>query len=107
MDKCESIIRITIIEVIKKVLVTSDSMRFIEHIKSIPDVYAFPGKIVHMDWSKGENYETYLKSFVDFYLIGGARKVFSVGTDKMYKSDFPKYAAMIGNIAFERILLAD
>ncbi len=90
-----------------RVLVTADSVRFLEEIKDLPGVYAFPAKVAHMDWAGRQAYETYLKSFLDFYLIAGATKVFSVGTSEMYKSDFPKYAAMLENVPFERILIKE
>lgn len=88
-----------------RVLVTADSMRFIKSVCGIPGVFVFPGRIVHMDWVKGADYETYLKSFLDFYMIAGASEVFSIGTNEMYKSDFPRYAAMVYNVPFKRILV--
>lgn len=92
---------------IKKILVTSDSVRFLGFVKDLPEVFAFPEKVVHLDWTKSEDYETYLKSFLDFYLIAGADKVFSVSTADMYKSDFPKYAAMVNSVPFERIFIEE
>ncbi|PZP48656.1 MAG: hypothetical protein DI598_09675, partial [Pseudopedobacter saltans] len=86
-----------------KILVTADSILFLEQLKNRRNIFVFPKKIVHMDWISNAGYESYLKSFLDFYLIAGASMVFSISTEEMYKSDFPKYAAMVNNVPFERI----
>lgn len=101
--------RTKLIEIIadtkSKVLVTSDSQRFIEYIRDIPQVYVIPGKVVHMDCDSDEKAEVYLKSFIDFFMISSARMVFSIGTANMYKTNFPEYAAKINNAPFKRILI--
>ena len=50
-------------------------------------------------------YDTYLNSFVDFYMLADSRRIFSLGTDEMYPTQFPMYAAKVNDIPFERILL--
>ncbi|MFB2120570.1 MULTISPECIES: hypothetical protein [Parapedobacter] len=87
------------------VLVTSDSSSFIEAVKGLKNIYTIPGKVVHIDNVADAESEVYLKSFVDFFMLSRARKIYSLGTDIMYKTDFPKYAAKVNNIPFERILI--
>ena len=87
------------------VLVTSDSTKFMEAVKDLSKVYTIPGKVVHIDNVADVENEVYMKSFVDFFMLSRAQKIYSLGTRRMYKTDFPKYAAKIHNIPFERILI--
>jgi len=87
------------------VLVTSDSVTFIAAIKDLKNIYTIPGKVVHIDNVSEAESNVYLKSFVDFFMLSRAQKIYSLGTDIMYKTDFPKYAAKVHNIPFERILI--
>ncbi len=87
------------------ILVTSDSNRMTEIATSLPYVWTNHGKSIHVDKMVSAPAEYYLKSFVDFYLLAGAQKVYSVSTKEMYVSDFPRYAALTGNIPFERVFL--
>ncbi len=87
----------------QKILVTSDSITFLEEVKMMQNIYTVPGKIVHVDSVKDEEYEVYQKSFLDFYLIANAQKVYSIGTEQMYPTQFPMYAAKVYNRSFERI----
>jgi len=85
------------------ILVTSDSVTFLEHISTIEGIYTIPGKVVHIDVSKGETYNVYLKSFLDFFVLSNSIKVFSIGTNQMYASEFPMYAAKVNNVPYERL----
>jgi len=87
------------------VLVTSDSSTFIEAVSQYESIYTLPGKVVHMDCITDEKDEVYLKSFVDFFMLSKARKVYSMGTKQMYPTAFPFYAAKINDVPFERILI--
>lgn len=87
------------------VLVTSDSSTFIAAVKDIKNIYTIPGKVVHIDNVADAESEVYLKSFVDFLMLSRAQKIYSLGTSIMYKTDFPKYAAKVHNVPFERILI--
>lgn len=87
------------------VLVTSDSTTFIAAAKDLENIYTIPGKVVHIDNVVDAGSEVYLKSFVDFFMLSRAQKIYSLGTGVMYKTDFPKYAAKVHNIPFERILI--
>lgn len=88
----------------KKLLVAADSGVFLKNLIGISDVYVFPEKIAHIDNDVfDEKSDAYLKPFIDFYLLANGTKIYSIGTSKMYKSEFPLYAAKINNIPFERI----
>lgn len=88
----------------KLLLVTSDSVSFLETISSrFNYVRIIPGKVVHMDFSTNETTETYLKSFVDLFLLAGADKIYLLRTGKMYRSGFGKRAARLGNIPYEEV----
>ena len=61
--------------------------------------------MVHVDNVTDAGSEVCLKSFVCFFMLSRAQKVYSVGTGVMYKTDFPKYAAELNEVPFERILV--
>lgn len=88
-----------------KVLVTSDSGLFLNRAASLPNTYILPGKVVHIDNVINETHDVYLKSFLDFFMIAGGEKVYSIGTSEMYKTEFPLYAAKLNNVPFERITI--
>lgn len=58
----------------EQVLVTADSPTFIEKVKLLPDVYVIPGKIGHIDYQHDD--DVYIKTFLDFFLISKAEKVY-------------------------------
>lgn len=87
------------------ILVTSDSTKFISEIKNLNNIYTLPGKVVHLDCSSEEQKEVYMKSFIDLFMISHAKKVYSIGTNFMYPSSFPMFAAKINNVPFERLLI--
>lgn len=87
------------------VLVTSDSERFINHISDLPRVFVTAGKRVHASNASSSDYATHLNSFVDFFMIAGAQKVFRMGTRLMYRTQFPLYAAKLNNAPFQDITL--
>ncbi|MCH5239637.1 MAG: hypothetical protein J1F38_05395 [Muribaculaceae bacterium] len=86
-----------------KILVTSDSFTFLEEAEKKDYVRVVKEKISHMEFSKTDVNHTQLKSFLDFFMIGEAVKVYSIVIGDMYKSDFPVYAAKAGGVPFERI----
>jgi hypothetical protein len=88
-----------------KILVTSDSATFLSRVSALDRVYVIPGKVVHLGSEEGEDYDVYMKSFVDFYMLSESRHVYCIGTSEMYPSEFPMYAAKINNVPFERILI--
>lgn len=90
-------------------LVTSDSVTFLKRAVQLEGVHIISGTLVHIDGQKNSvlenSYEVYLKSFLDFYALSGARKIYRVGTSYMYPSEFPVYAAKIHNVPFESIII--
>ena len=103
INKCKdllSLLHLKHIE-INKILVTSDSQKFIESIKDLDFIYTIPGKIGHIGHTNDQS--THLKTMLDFCIISKAQKVYMAYTDKMYKSNFAKYASFITNAPFEAI----
>lgn len=85
-----------------KIVVTSDSTNFISAIQAIPFVYIIPGNITHSNYKATD--EAQLKTFLDFYIIANAEKVYMARTKIMYKSGFALRAAKINNIPFEEYI---
>lgn len=84
-----------------KILVTSDSQKFINKVKEIPYAYIIPGEIGHIGNSPNSN--IYMKTFLDFYMISRAEKIFLGVSGEMYKSNYAKTASYISNKEFEII----
>lgn len=82
-----------------KILITSDSTKFIERAKSLPYVYVVEGKIGHINFEYSDDVN--MKTFIDFLMIANAQKVYLAKSDLMYNSDFSRYAAMIHNVPFK------
>lgn len=86
----------------KKILVASDSATFLNEAARKDYVYVVGGKVEHMDFSGNDAGNAQLKSFLDFYMIAGASKVYSIVIGDMYPSQFPQYAAKVRGVSFER-----
>ena len=85
----------------ERILVTSDSKRFLEYIQKLdPRVYVVPGEVKNIDLLEGEYREAWLKTFVDQQLLMNASKVTLMRTGKMYKSGFPRFAAEVGGAEY-------
>ncbi len=93
---------------LKHVLLFSDSIRFIEFVKresiknSEMNISIVPGVPAHSDRS-GNDEETYLKTFLDFYFLSETKQIFLFKTGKMYASAFSKYAAIVSGSPFHLI----
>ncbi len=91
-----------------KCLITSDSRTFIDLAKKKINIVTLPGELSHMEFPQGnEDIMTNMKSFLDLIMISKSKKVYSVIIDgfNMYPSEFPKYAALLGEVPFERIYI--
>ena len=77
------------------ILVTADSGKFLESIKDLSYIYVIPGKVVHMDYTENMQFEVYEKSFLDFFLIAKAEKIYLIYNSQMYRSGFPSLAARV------------
>jgi hypothetical protein len=84
---------------IPRVLVTSDSVRFLRRAKVLPYVYVIEGKVGHINFEHSDDVN--MKTFLDFLMISNAQKVYLAKSGKMYKSDFARHASMIHNRLFE------
>lgn len=89
------------------ILVTADSVTFLKQLEAcqLPYVYIIPGKIVHIGFTFDANKQTYMKSFVDMYMLSYARTVYLVRDKKMYHSGFPYRAALLGKTEYKEIWL--
>lgn len=85
-----------------KILVTSDSHRFLDIVKKGLDkrIYVVEGDVKNIDLLKGEYPEAWMKTFVDQQLLMKAEKVHLMRTGGMYKSGFPRFAAEVGGVEF-------
>ena len=84
-----------------KILVTSDSILFLQEAKKLPYVYIIPGEIKHMDYNDENDQLSQLKSFADFLMVSRAEKCFSYSVGNMFRlSRFAKTAALIGEKEF-------
>lgn len=84
-----------------KILVTSDSLRFLKIAQNLDSrIYIVPGMVQNIDLVKTRNEDAWMKTFVDQQLIMHAEKVYLLRTGKMYKSGFPEFAANIAQKTF-------
>jgi hypothetical protein len=86
----------------EKVLVTSDSISFLEEAKRLPFVYVIPGDVRHIDACQNTSKDVNLKVFLDYFVMSYSKKVYLVIEDKMYNSGFSYRAALLNNVPFER-----
>lgn len=86
----------------KKILVNSDSRRFLSYSKKHDYVYVVPGKVAHIDnTDTNYSYEQYEKTFLDFYLIANAERIFLIKGQDMFESGYPLAASKIYNKPFK------
>lgn len=86
---------------VQKVLVTSDSMTFMHAVEDISFTYQIPGVIGHI--GHVDNVAANLKTFLDFWMISKAKKVYMGYTGDMYRSNFAKSAASSTDTDYEEI----
>lgn len=90
----------------KRILLATDNNIFAEYAqKHSKQVYIVPGDIKHIDTTGQTAEDTYLKLFLDYYMIAEAQYVYSIIGGRLYPSAFPQYAAKIGGKPFERVEL--
>lgn len=88
----------------KRILVNSDSTTFLKTAAELYYVYVIPGNITHIDGKNSSNeYETYEKTFLDFFMIANAERIYLLRTGQMYDSGYPFAASKIYNKPFEKI----
>lgn len=87
-----------------KVLVTSDSLRFLSRVAGKEYVYTIPGRMEHMDHTHNTDIDMNAKSFVDLYMLMRSQRLTQLITGKMYKSGFPVFAAELGGRPYEEVV---
>ena len=85
------------------ILVTADSPTFLAEAEKMPNVVTVKGKSIHIDFNSSKNATDYLKAFTEFFLISRASnaKLYRNHKYKTYPSNFPRYAAMLGQVPYE------
>lgn len=81
-----------------KILVTADSHTFLDSLaaEQLPYVYIMPGRVVHIGFTYDASKTTYMKSFLDMYMLSFARTIYQATEDNLFDSTFPKRAALLG-----------
>lgn len=88
----------------KRILVNSDSTTFLQAATRLDYAYVIPGNITHIDGNNNCNeYENYEKTFLDFFMIANAERIYLLRTGQMYNSGYPFAASKIYNKPFEKI----
>lgn len=110
--EAERLIEKTVNEIVKihagfperRILVNSDSIRFIHAADELDYTYTIPGNITHIDSGQSDSsYERYEKTFLDFLMIAGASEIFLIRGGKMHNSGYPYAASLIYNRPFHRV----
>jgi len=86
---------------IDRILVTADSVTFLQAAKKLPFVYVIDGKVGHINYVSSD--EVNMKTFLDFFMIAHADIVYLAKSEKMYNSEFARRASMIYSKQFELI----
>lgn len=86
-----------------RVLVTSDSISFLEQVRTLKNVFVIPGKVVHLDFNPTQEYKVHEKSFLDLFLISMADDIYLANFKPLYHSGFPMTAALIGGKRYHEI----
>ena len=87
---------------VPRLLVTSDSSTFVHAISDLRFCYVIPGNIGHLGMAQHES--VLMKTFLDFYMISKARKVYMAHTGEMYRGGFAQSAAATTNTLYEEIV---
>jgi hypothetical protein len=83
-----------------KCLITSDSLKFLSICRNFDFVYVVPGIPLHTAYSLNTNKLAYMKSFLDYFLLQYAKKVYLVVEDKMYESGFAHTASLHNKVPY-------
>ena len=87
----------------KKILVTSDSVTFLNNVSKLPYVHVIPGNVVHVGFTYDATKDIYMKSFVDYFVLAYAEKVILVRDKQMYHSGFALRAAMLNGANYQEM----
>jgi len=82
----------------EKILVFSDSKRFLNEITDLP-VYVLDGSSIgHISYNTKN--DAVMKTFIDFFMISRSREVYRFLAPEMYKTNFSLIAAQSGGVEF-------
>lgn len=102
--KCkEKIAQIHLAHPDRKLLITSDSIRFLKEVEELEYVVILTGKPVHMEYNHSNEFDTQAKAFIDLLMLADAEILYSIVLPPMYNSGFPKLAARINDRPFNLI----
>lgn len=88
----------------KLIVVTSDSMTFLNKIHHLHYIKILSGKVVHMQYTKDNSFSVHAKAFIDLYVIANAEKIYLVINSPMHDSGFPKLASKIYKKPFIKVI---
>lgn len=84
-----------------KIVITSDSISFLKEAANLDFVYIISGNIVHIDYvSNFVDKQTHMKSYIDYYMLSKAKKIYLVVDGQMYNSGFAYRAALYSDIPY-------
>jgi hypothetical protein len=86
------------IKIGEKILVCSDSVKFLQEASKLDFVYIIPGEVVHIDYNEHASKELYMKSFVDYFMLSFSRKLYLIVGKGMYESGFAYRASLHSSI---------
>lgn len=87
-----------------KILLNSDSVTFLKEYRDKDYIYIAPGEITHVDAANQTyRYEKFEKTFLDFFLIAHAKKIYLIRSEQMYPSGYPALASKLYDVPFESI----
>lgn len=78
-----------------RILVNSDSITFLSEAARLSYVYVNPGIITHIDNTASASYETFEKTFLDYFMIANAEHIYLLKTKWMHRSGYPYAASLI------------
>ena len=103
IEQCLNVLKDLYQKESKQIFVATDSITFLKAAKTLPFVYVIDGDIVHVDAAKESSFDNHKKTFIDFFMISNATKVYLAHRGQMFYSGFPRTAALAGNKQFEII----
>ena len=88
----------------ERILVTSDSKRFLDYATERFDfVRILPGRIGHIDVARADEREVHTKTFLDFLVLAEAKQHYYLVGGGMYRGNFSRRAAQINNRPFSEV----
>lgn len=86
-----------------RILVCSDSTGFLKRADELEYTFVIPGTVSHIDNDRPHSYGYYEKTFLDFFTIADAERVFLLKERRMMDSGFPYAAALLKGKEYEVI----